>query len=92
MQDNYTLRDLLNARLHLGHKTNKWNPKMAPFIYGSENNVHIIDLRKTFDLLQNALDFVKKIAQEVPDEILEDACSRQDYSGKKLITDFLKKK
>ena len=31
MQDNYTLRDLLNARLHLGHKTNKWNPKMAPF-------------------------------------------------------------
>ena len=61
MQDNYTLRDLLNARLHLGHKTNKWNPKMAPFIYGSENNVHIIDLRKTFDLLQNALDFVKKI-------------------------------
>ena len=61
MQDNYTLRDLLNARLHLGHKTNKWNPKMAPFIYGSENNVHIIDLRKTFDLLQNALDFVKKV-------------------------------
>ena len=49
MEGNYTLRDLISARLHLGHKTKKWNPKMAPFIYGSKNDVHIIDLRKTFD-------------------------------------------
>lgn len=43
------------------------------------------------DICNKDLDFVKKIAQEVPNEILEDACSRQDYSGKKLITDFLEK-
>ena len=61
MQNNYTIRDLLDAGLHLGHKIKKWNPKMEPFIYGSKNSIHIIDLRKTYDLLENALEFIKKV-------------------------------
>ena len=47
MEVNFTLRDLLEAGLHLGHKKKKWNPKMSPYIYGSKNDLHIIDLRKT---------------------------------------------
>ena len=62
MDANYTLRDLLNAGLHLGHRKNKWNPKMNEFIFGIRNDLHIIDLRKTVTLLKEALDFVKKIA------------------------------
>ena len=63
MQVSYTLRDLINAGLHLGHKTKKWNPKMSQFIYGSKNDLHIIDLRQTYTLLQRVLDFVKNIAE-----------------------------
>ena len=63
MQVSYTLRDLINAGLHLGHKTKKWNPKMSQFIYGSKNDLHIIDLTQTYTLLQRVLDFVKNIAE-----------------------------
>ena len=41
---NVTMRQLLEAGVHFGHQTHRWNPKMAPFIYGSRNNIHIIDL------------------------------------------------
>jgi len=63
MNVNFKLRDLLDAGMHLGHKTNKWNPNMNPYIYGSQNNIHIIDLRKTVLLLNNALTFVENIAK-----------------------------
>ena len=63
MQENYTIRDLIQAGLHLGHKTKKWNPRMKPYIYGSRNDLHIIDLRKTFLLLKDALEFIKVIAE-----------------------------
>jgi small subunit ribosomal protein S2 len=44
---NVSLRDLLQAGVHFGHQTRRWNPKMKPYIYGSKNGVHIIDLQKT---------------------------------------------
>jgi small subunit ribosomal protein S2 len=50
---NVTMRQLLEAGVHFGHQTHRWNPKMAPFIYGSRNNIHIIDL--TVPLLHQAL-------------------------------------
>ena len=46
MNVNFKLRDLLEAGMHLGHKTNKWNPSMDQYIYGSQDNVHIIDSPK----------------------------------------------
>ena len=83
MQENYTIRDLIQAGLHLGHKTKKWNPKMKPYIYGSRNDLHIIDLRKTFLLLKDALEFIKGIA-ETEGKIL--------FIGTKLqATDIIKK-
>jgi small subunit ribosomal protein S2 len=50
-----TMRQLLEAGVHFGHQTHRWNPKMAPYIYGSRNNIHIIDLTQTIPLLHQAL-------------------------------------
>jgi len=51
----FTMRQLLEAGVHFGHQTHRWNPKMAPFLFGVRNNVHIIDLAQTVPLLHQAL-------------------------------------
>jgi len=51
--------ELLEAGVHFGHQTQRWNPKMKPFIYGSRNGIYVIDLRKTTDLLDKAYDVVR---------------------------------
>ena len=51
----YSMRQLLEAGVHFGHQTHRWNPKMAPYIYGARNNVHIIDLSQTVPMLHQAL-------------------------------------
>ena len=51
----YTMRQLLESGAHFGHRTQRWNPNMAPFIYGSRNDIHIIDLTQTVPLLHQAL-------------------------------------
>lgn len=56
----FTIRDLMDVGAHFGHRTMRWNPKMQPYIYGTANNVHIIDLQKTAPMLHAAM----KIAQE----------------------------
>src|SRR5687768_4188094 len=55
---NVSLRDLLQAGVHFGHQTRRWNPKMRPFIYGAKNGVHIIDLQRTARGLVDASRFV----------------------------------
>lgn len=55
-----TIEEMLKAGMHFGHRTSKWHPKMAPFIFTSRNGVHIIDLTKTSKKLEEALDFIKK--------------------------------
>jgi small subunit ribosomal protein S2 len=55
---NISLRDLLEAGVHFGHQTGRWNPKMRPFIYGAKDGVHIIDLQKTAKGLVEASRFV----------------------------------
>ena len=59
-----SLRDLLEAGVHFGHKTSRWNPKMKSYIYGSKSGVHVINLEKTEEKLKEALDFLARIAQE----------------------------
>lgn len=54
----FSMRQLLEAGVHFGHQTHRWNPKMAPYIFGSRNNVHIIDLSQTVPLLDQALKLV----------------------------------
>ena len=51
----FTMRQLLEAGAHFGHQSHRWNPKMAPYIYGSRNSIHIIDLAQTVPLLHQAL-------------------------------------
>ena len=59
-----SMRQMLEAGVHFGHQTRYWNPKMAPFIFGQRNNIHIINLEKTLPLYGEALDFIKKIAAD----------------------------
>ncbi|MEX6507633.1 30S ribosomal protein S2 [Jiella sp. M17.18] len=51
----YSMRQLLEAGVHFGHQTHRWNPKMAPYIFGARNNIHILDLAQTVPLLHQAL-------------------------------------
>jgi small subunit ribosomal protein S2 len=57
----FTMTDLIEAGVHFGHKTRRWNPRMAPYLYGSRSDVHIIDLQQTFPLLQQALHAVRDV-------------------------------
>lgn len=59
-----SMRDMLAAGVHFGHKTRFWNPKMAQYIYGSRNKVHIINLEKTHPLFGDAVNFLGKIASK----------------------------
>ena len=57
-----TMRELLEAGVHFGHQTRFWNPKMAPFIFGHRNKIHIVNLEKTLVKYQEAMAFLKKMA------------------------------
>ena len=57
----FTLRQMLEAGVHFGHTTRRWNPKMAPYIFGARNNIHIIDLEQTAPLLYRALTAVRDV-------------------------------
>ncbi len=56
----FSMRQLLEAGVHFGHQTHRWNPKMGPYIYGARNNIHIIDLAQTVPLLYRALQQVSE--------------------------------
>ena len=57
-----TMRQMLEAGVHFGHQTRYWNPKMAPYIFGHRNKIHIINLEKTLAMYQEALKFVRQLA------------------------------
>ncbi|MBI2314064.1 MAG: 30S ribosomal protein S2 [Betaproteobacteria bacterium] len=57
-----TMRQMLEAGVHFGHQTRYWNPKMAPFIFGHRNKIHIINLEKSLAMYQDALKFVRQLA------------------------------
>ena len=57
-----TMRQMLEAGVHFGHQTRYWNPKMAPFIFGHRNKIHIINLETTLAMYQDALKYVRRLA------------------------------
>ncbi len=57
-----TMREMLEAGVHFGHQTRFWDPKMAPYIFGSRNKIHIINLEKTLPMFQEAQKFVRQLA------------------------------
>ena len=58
-----SMRDMLQAGVHFGHQTRYWNPKMAPYIFGARNKIHIINLERTVPAFNDALGFIKRLAQ-----------------------------
>ena len=59
----FTMRQLLEAGVHFGHHTRRWNPKMEPYIFGKRNSIHIINLEKTVPMLYEALEAIQSIAK-----------------------------
>lgn len=57
-----TMRDMLEAGVHFGHQTRFWNPKMAPFIFGHRNKIHIVNLEKTIVMFQEAMKYVRQLS------------------------------
>ena len=57
-----TMREMLEAGVHFGHQTRYWNPKMAPYIFGHRNKIHIVNLEKTMEQYQEALKFVRRLS------------------------------
>lgn len=81
------MRDMLKAGVHFGHQTCHWNPKMATYIYGARNKIHIINLEKTLPMFKDALNFISGIAankgkilfvgtKEAAQEIIKEEASR----------------
>src|SRR5947208_9043193 len=58
------MKELLEAGVHFGHQTKRWNPKMKEYIFGERNGIYIIDLQKTYRLLQEALQHVQELAAQ----------------------------
>lgn len=59
-----TMRQMLEAGVHFGHQTRYWNPKMAPYIFGARNNIHIVNLEHTVPLFRSACAFIKSVAAD----------------------------
>ena len=59
-----SMKQLLEAGVHFGHQTRRWNPKMAPYIYTERNGIYIIDLQKTVKKLEEAYNFVRDLSAE----------------------------
>jgi len=58
----FTMKQLLESGVHFGHQTRRWNPKMAPYLYGKRNGIHIIDLQKTLKLANSAYQFMRELS------------------------------
>jgi small subunit ribosomal protein S2 len=85
------MKELLEAGVHFGHQTKRWNPKMKEFIYGQRNGIYIIDLQKTIKVFKDALQFVKTLSENGKDvlfvgtkkqaqDIIRDAASKSESS------------
>ena len=57
-----TMRQMLEAGVHFGHQTRYWNPKMAPYIFGHRNKIHIINLEKTMVMYQDAMKHIRQLS------------------------------
>ena len=58
-----TMKELLEAGVHFGHQTKRWNPKMKDYIFGQRNGIYIIDLQRTIRIFKEALQFIKEVAE-----------------------------
>jgi len=78
-----TLREMLEAGVHFGHKTSHWHPRMKPYIFMAKNGVHVINLEKSQEMLISAMEYVKKLSSEGKKIIF--------VGSKKQASDIIKK-
>ena len=80
-----SMRRMLEAGVHFGHQTRFWNPKMAEFIFGERNKIHIINLEKTLPLYEGAAEFVRRLVGRIaPGGYLHCATDWQPYAEQML--------
>jgi len=65
-----TMKELLEAGVHFGHQTKRWNPKMKDYIFGQRNGIYIIDLQKTIKIFKEALNFIRNVAENGKEVLL----------------------
>ena len=82
----FSMRQLIDAGVHFGHQSHRWNPKMKPYLFGVRNGIHIIDLQQTVPLLHNALTFLNDIASN-GGKILFVGTKRQAQEPIKILAD-----
>ncbi|MGE4520577.1 MAG: 30S ribosomal protein S2 [Desulfobacteraceae bacterium] len=58
-----SMKDLLEAGVHFGHQTRRWNPKMKPYIFGARNGIYIVDLQQTLEMFKKAYDFIEEVCE-----------------------------
>jgi small subunit ribosomal protein S2 len=96
------MKELLEAGVHFGHQTKRWNPKMKEFIYGQRNGIYIIDLQKTIKVFKEALQFIKSLSENGKEilfvgtkkqaqDIIKDAASKCEscYVNQRWLGGFL---
>ena len=79
------VKELLEAGVHFGHQTRRWNPQMKPYIFEARNGIHVIDLNQTATLLQEAITFLSKIVSK-GGNILFVGTKKQAQAATKRIT------
>ena len=72
-----SMKELLEAGVHFGHQTKRWNPKMKEYIFGERNGIYIIDLQKTLKLFKDAMRYVGEAAAQGKNELLFVGTKRQ---------------
>src|SRR5664280_3779165 len=87
---NITMKELLEAGVHFGHQTKRWNPKMKEYIFGERNGIYIIDLQKTLKMFKDAARFVGEMAAQGKNCLLytSDAADEEDsvdLGGRRII-------
>jgi len=65
-----TMKELLEAGVHFGHQTKRWNPKMKEYIFGQRNGIYIIDLQKTIKIFKDALQFIRSVSENGKEVLL----------------------
>ena len=81
-----SMRQFLEAGVHFGHQTKRWNPNMAPYIYGVKSGIHIIDLRQSLKQLKVAYEYAKTTASEGRNFLFVGTKPRSKTSFKKKLT------
>ena len=77
------MKELLEAGVHFGHQTKRWNPKMKEYIFGQRNGIYIIDLGKTVKLFREALEFVTNLAAKAGRFFSSEPSARRKTSSRK---------